>query len=312
MRVQRYFRISVYTILLVCLALTPSVAEGSEGGLRFTIMVSKFDNDVYGYHGHYDLGHSWQTIMTAALGETESFIVVGESDMRQEAMNEQAFAASGATKQGLKTPKRGQMTPAQLLVKGVITHYEQSKSGEKGGLRFRNVQVGGNKEKTVVRATVYVVDSATGMVVASSNFEGQSAKRKMNLKFWKGRTSGDVGTHNNDSSSEALMDAIEQTIDWMVGKLPSIPWRGEIVMVKGGTVIVNRGAREGVRPGERFIAGEATVLNDPDTGEVLDYELDVQARLQVDKVKEKIAYCRVVDGDATLLFEGMGVARAGT
>ena len=312
MPLNKHARAAITSFLILAMMTPLSLATESTGGLRFTIMVSKFDSRTAGYQGRFDLGDSWKTIMTAALGENENFIVVGETDMRDESMQEQAFGASGATVQGHKTPTRGNMTPAQLLVKGVITHYEQNSSGEQGGLRLKHMRIGAGKDKTVVRATVYIVDSASGMVVASNNFEGGASKRSLNLKFWKGGKAGDLGKYQADSSSKALIDAIDQTIEWITGKLPSIPWRGEIVLVKQNTVIVNRGEREGVRPGESFIAGEATVLRDPDTGEVLDYDIDVQARLQVDRVKEKIAYCTVVTGDVTLLYEGMGIARTGT
>jgi len=38
----------------------------------------------------------------------------------------------------------------------------------------------------------------------------------------------------------------------MAGRLPSVPWRGTVVMVRDGKVYVNRGTREGatiLRPG---------------------------------------------------------------
>lgn len=306
------FRLLLSTLCLVLLLFPASFVEASTGGLRFTIMVTKFETSMTNYRGHHDLGDSWRTIMTAALGEHDNFIVVGETDMRDEAMKEQAFGASGATVQGLKTPTRGKMTPAQLLVKGVITHFETNSSGDKGGFGFKNVRIGAGKDKTVVRATVYVIDSTSGMVVASKNFEGNASKKRLKLAFWKDGKSGDFSKYDNDSASKALIDAIDQTIEWIAGELPSIPWRGEIVMVKKDSIVVNRGSREGVQPGEQFIAGEATVLHDPDTGEVLDYDIDAQARLVVDKVRDKVAYCSVVHGDATLLYKGMGIARDDT
>lgn len=296
------------TLLLVS-ALLQAAPSAAQGGLRYTIMVSKFENSVSSWKGHFDLGDSWSTIMTAALGENERFIVIGEHDMRREALDEQAFGASGATVQGAKTPQRGNMTPAQLLVKGEITHFESNSSGEDGGFRIKNLKLGGSKQKTVVRATVYIVDSATASVVASKNFEGTSQKRNLKMQFWKNGKSGNYGKAEDESTAAALIDAIDQTIEWMVGRLPSILWRGEIVLVKGNTVVINRGLREGVREGETFTAGESTMLRDPDTGEVLDEDINEQARLKVDRVKEKVAYCKVIDGDASLLYEGMGISR---
>ena len=64
------------TFLLLTLTLTAAPAE-AQGGLRFTVMVSKFENEVPRWRDQWDLGDSWRTTMTAALGENEKFIVVG-------------------------------------------------------------------------------------------------------------------------------------------------------------------------------------------------------------------------------------------
>ena len=54
--------------------------------------------------------------------------------MRGAALDEQDFAASGRTAGGKKAPATGQMTPAQLLVKGAITHVQGDTGGAGGGI----------------------------------------------------------------------------------------------------------------------------------------------------------------------------------
>ena len=53
-------------------------------------------------------------MLTDSLQQSGHFIVLGEADMRDAAMKEQDFAASGRTAGGDKTPVKGNMTPAQL------------------------------------------------------------------------------------------------------------------------------------------------------------------------------------------------------
>ena len=127
---------SVVSTLALALALTvfalPMAAQ--TGGMRYTITVTKFENQA-GWRGQWDLGDAWGTVLTDILNQSGRFIVLGETDMRNEALAEQDFAASGRTAGGSKAPATGQMTPAQLLVKGAITHVQSSTSGGRGSCR---------------------------------------------------------------------------------------------------------------------------------------------------------------------------------
>ena len=114
------------------LAALASAAVFAEGGnLRYSIMVNKFENKA-NWRGQWELGDAWGTILTDQLVQSGKFIVLGEADMRGAAMQEQDLAASGRTAGGKKAPKMGRMTPAQLLVKGAITHVQETKGGGGG------------------------------------------------------------------------------------------------------------------------------------------------------------------------------------
>ena len=70
---------------------------------------------------------------------------------------------------------------------------------------------------------------------------------------------------------------------------------------------VNRGSREGVGAGQEFVVGEANVVRDPDTGEVLDQSVNEVARLEVSQVKEKLSICTVKSGNVAAIKRGMMV-----
>ena len=112
-------------------ALFSGAAFAQAGNLRYTIMVNKFENKA-NWRGQWDLGDAWGTILTDQLVQSGKFIVLGEADMRGAAMAEQDLGASGRTAGGKKTPKAGRMSPAQLLVKGAITHVQETKGGGGG------------------------------------------------------------------------------------------------------------------------------------------------------------------------------------
>ncbi len=294
--------------LVVCLAIILSgvPAYAQEGGLRYTISVSKFENRA-GWRGYWDLGDAWGTVMTDMLHQTGQFIVLGETDMRGEALAEQDLAASGATAQGAKTPVTGQMTPAQLLVKGAITHVQDSTTGGRGGVRIKGFRVGGKKDTAEINATIYIVDSTTGQIVATSSVVGESDRKGARFGYSGSSWGANAGVHQNENVGKAVESAVSDSVEWMLTQLPSIPWTGTVALAKDGKVYVNRGSREGVSPGQTFVVGDVDVIRDPETGEVLDESMNEVARLQVDSIKEKLSICSVISGDSSGVQKGMRV-----
>lgn len=290
-------------------AVTAAALAG--GNLRYSITVSEFKNEA-GWHGKWSIGDGFSTMMTAALNDSGNFIVLGDTAMRNEAMAEQDFGASGRTAGGKKTPKIGRMTPAQLLVRGSITHVQNSTTGGKGGISFKGIRLGGSKDSAEINMTIYLVDSETGQVKASSEVVGQSARKGLDVGYYGsklGGLTGGMSGFKNDNVGKACADAVSQCVTFLSEQIESIPWEGSVVMVTGDKIVVNRGTREGVESGMQFSAGGIEELVDPDTGEVLDSEMTTVATLEVTSVKEKIAYCKALSG-ADKVEKGMSVFRA--
>jgi len=284
----------------------PAVAQDNAGGLRYTITVSKFENRA-GWAGQWNIGDAWGTVLTDMLNQTGQFIVLGETDMRYAAMDEQDLAASGATAGGKKAPVTGQMTPAQILVKGAITHVQNDTGGMGGGIRIKGIRLGGGGGKGEVNATIYMVDSTTGQVLASKSVVGTSERKSMNVGYATGSWGASFGGHSNDNVGIAVQDACAEAVGFLLEQLPGFPWTGTVVLVKGSKVYVNRGTREGVSVGQTFTVGDVEVLRDPDTGEVLDESMTEVARLRVSEVKEKLSIADVTSGSASAVSKGMTV-----
>lgn len=292
--------LSLSIVLSICLLLVaPSDAQAaSDGGnLRYSITVEDFPNES-SWRGQWNLGHGFTTIMTDLLQESGRFIVLGDSAMRGAAMAEQDFGASGRTAGGKKTPKIGRMTPAQLLVRGSITHVQET-GGGKGGINFRGISIGGGGASAEVNITMYLVDTETGQVAASTKVTGTSGKRGLGVGFYGsqlGGLTGNLSGFTKDNVGKACEDAVRQGVAFMIDQLENISWEGSVMLVKGDQIIINRGTREGVTPGMVFEVGEVEELVDPDTGEVLDSDMTTIAELEAVKVKEKITYCKAKSG----------------
>jgi curli biogenesis system outer membrane secretion channel CsgG len=301
-------KMSRFVLAFACLSLVAAgaFADTATGGLRYSITVTKFENKA-GWSGQWDLGDAWGTVLTDLLSQTGKFIVLGEKDMRAEALGEQDFAASGRTAGGKKAPATGQMTPAQLLVKGAITHVQDNTAGGGGGISLHGIRVGGGGGKGEVNATIYIVDSSTGQVLASKSVVGVSNKKALNLGYSGAGFSGDVGGFKNDNVGKAVESACGEAVKFMIEQLPKIPWSGTVVQTAGGKVYINRGTREGVAVGQKFIIGTAEIIRDPDSGEVLDTNVTEIARIEVTEAKEKLSIAKVTNGTATGIRKGMEV-----
>ena len=300
-------RLVLAALCVTTLAATSAFAQ--QGGLRYSITVTKFDNAA-GWSGRFDIGDAWGTVLTDLLTQSGKFIVLGEKDMRNEAMGEQDFAASGRTAGGNKAPVTGQMTPAQLLVKGKITHVQDDTAGGRGGVSFGGIRVGGSGGKGEVNATIYIVDSTTGQVLASKSVVGTAGKRGLGVGYSGAGFSGDVEGFKNDNVGKAVEAACGEAGKFLTDQLPKIPWTGSVVQVANGKVYINRGSREGVSVGKNFVVGTSEVIRDPDSGEVLDTNVTEIARLEVTEVKEKLSIAKISSGKATGVKKGMAITPA--
>jgi curli biogenesis system outer membrane secretion channel CsgG len=276
------------------------------GGLRFTIEVAKFENHA-NYSGPFQLSDTWGAMLTDSLQQTGHFIVLGEADMRDAAMKEQDFAASGRVVGGDKAPVTGNMTPAQLLIKGEITNF-QTTSGSHQGIGFGGINLAMGGDTAEINTVIYVVDSTTGQVVASKKVIGTAKSSGMSVGFSNRDWSGDMGSFKKTNVGTAMEKAIDDGVAFIVTQLPSLHWSGNVILVNGPHVYINRGAREGVAVGQIFKVGTSEILRDPATGETLDVAFTEKGQIRADTVKEKISICSIVSGEG--LDKGMSVAPA--
>jgi hypothetical protein len=143
--------------------------------------------------------------------------------------------------------------------------------------------------------------------VASTNVIGVAKQKGADVAYNTGDWGTAFGGEVNDNVGLAVQDACALAVGFVVDQLSSVTWSGSVILVKGDKIYVNRGVREGVATGQRFLVGEVEVLRDPDTGEVLDESMTQVATLACDQVKEKLSICSVEMGNAADVTKGMTV-----
>lgn len=286
--------------LVALLVISSAVHAESGGNLRYSISVTKFPNES-SWSGQWAVGDGFTAILTDALQQSGKFIVLGDNEMREAAMQEQDFAASGRVAGGKKAAEIGRMTPAQLLVRGSITHVQYETAGGGGMFNFKGISLGGGGGKAEVNITIYLVDSETGQVKASQKVVGQAGRRSLGVGYYGSKLGGLTGNlegFQKDNLGKACEDAVVQCVEFLSAQLEGIPWEGSVMAASDSRIIINRGSREGVVSGMQFSVGAVEELVDEDTGEVLDVEMTSVGQISVTEVKEKIAYCTPLAGVA--------------
>ena len=142
--------------------------------------------------------------------------------------------------------------------------------------------------------------------MASKKVIGTAKSSAMSVGFVDRDFGGDIGGFKKTNVGTAVEQATDQGDAFIITQIPNLHWSGNVILVKGPQVYINRGSREGVAVGEVFKVGSSEVLRDPATGETLDVAFTEKGQIKVVSVKEKIAICAVVTGDG--LENGMSVA----
>ena len=283
---------------IFCFLFTNSLPVWAAGSskLRYSIIVEKFENKS-NWSGQWDLGDAWGAVLTDSLNQTGKFAVIAEKDMRAAAMEEQDFATTGRVAGGgKKVATMGNLTGAQILVKGVITHFAEDTAGGAGGISFKGIRLGAKGGSSEINVTMYMMDSSTGQVMASKKCYGKVNNTGLSVGLTRNEFDGDVSGFKKTNAGKAMEAAIDEGVKFMTEKLENIPWSGSVVLIKADKVYINRGTREGVEKGMKFDVGKSEIVKDPDTGEVLDESLEKTGSIQVESVKDKGAICKTLSG----------------
>lgn len=266
-------------------------------GLRHAVGVKNFVNEA-GWRGHWELGDNLSTMLESSLFDTGRFVVV-ERENLGDVVAEQDLAASGRTAAATKVAQTGKIRPAKYLAGGAITEVVDDTSGGGGGIRVKGFNIGLKGKKAQVTIIAKLIDSTTGEIVNKHRIVGKPGGIGIKLGYSTSGFSGDLGGFTKTPLGEAAQDAINQAAKWFALEMEEIPFTGTVVKGADGQVIINRGEQFGVAVGQELImrtAGEELI--DPDTGEILDREEGKTiGTIVVTKVREKIAYCEVTDGE---------------
>lgn len=268
--------------------------------LKKTVAVFDFQNDS-GYNALGNLGQDFSTQLSDALVQSGKFTVLTRKDL-DVVFAEQDLAASGRMAKS-SAAATGKAIPAQILIKGQITEFEENKSGGGQGLSIEGFSIGTQKSSAHIAVIVQLVDSTTGEIVDSQRVEGEARAGGLSFGY-----SGSFGINSSNFKKTPLGKAVQMAIDravvYVSDKLSSLPWKGKVMLVKeDGTVFVNSGTNTGVSSGSVFsVYREGEPLVDPDTGIELGRENTKIADIKITEVQDKFSKA-TVEGFAQMPIE---------
>ncbi len=263
----------VYTGPKKRIAVMPMTAEGKTGDLFGQwANIYKSQNRVYTSE---DVGNRLTEMLTTALFDTGRFVILERQnigDIRDE-------IAIGAELGNEKTAvKKGSVLGAQILVRAAVTEFENTSSGQGGGLSIKGFKIGGGKGKAKVVIDVRMYDAGSSRVLYNASADGDSSSQGGSIALNIGSFGVGAGAEKNEPIERATRNAIEKAVMFIVAKMDAVPWEGRIATVKeDGTIYLNRGSDDGLKVGDRLIvykAGEP--ITDPETDEIIGREEDVR------------------------------------
>jgi curli biogenesis system outer membrane secretion channel CsgG len=303
------FTIALFAATYSCFGLFGRKTETEDGnaelnlppynGIKHAIGVLPFE-EIYRWRGDYDLRANMTTMLENVLLESGRFVVV-ERESIKKTMMEQDLQSSGRAAQASDVAQTGQIRSAKYLAKVKITGVEMNESGQKGGLSFKGVSVGGSGGKAQIEIIVEIFDSSTSEIKASQRIVGKAGKRGISVGFRRSGLGGNFGGFSKTPIGEAAYDCVAQAAKFLAGKFEEYPINGTVIMTADdGSVVIDIGSQYNVAEGTKFqvrTAGE--VMIHPRTGEVLGRsEGKVTATIQVtNRIFEKFSYCDLLDGE---------------
>lgn len=276
-----------------------SLAQSEYKGIKHAVGVTEFEN--VNYNRYYnELANDLAAMFEAALFETGRFVIVERKELG-DIVTEQDLQASGRAATAKTVAQTGMIRSARYIATGSVTRVDAKTTGNDGGIAFKGIRLGGGSDKAEIELVVKLVDTTSGEVVASKRVLGKAGGARIRVGFYHDGVSGNLANFAKTPLGEAAQDCISAASDFVASEMEDYDITANVVIVKSDDMIViNRGESYGVSAGNLFEIREAgEVLTDPDTGEILDiFEGEVTGAIEVTRVSEKVAYCKLIDGIA--------------
>jgi curli biogenesis system outer membrane secretion channel CsgG len=261
-----------------------------------------------------DIGKGVTDLLVKYLVQDGTYSVI-ERNALDKIMAEQNFSNSDRANPN-SAAKIGKILGVDAMIVGSITQFgnETKNTGVGGGGGgFGGFGLGGIKHsnsKAIVNIDARIVDIDTAEILGVAEGHGESSRSSTSLTGgggnWRGFGAGNVDFGSSDFQETILGEAVKASVEQMsaglVADAPKLSARvivvsGLVAAVDGGQVILNVGAKSGVKVGDQLSIERITrTIKDPATGQVLRQMTQPVGVVRVTDVDDVSAVCQPVSG----------------
>lgn len=271
----------------------PSSAPAPPQGRKKRVAVFDFDyatvqsstSALFGTN--VDVGKGISDLLVKHLVQDGTYSVLERKAM-DKILAEQNFSNSDRANPN-SAAKIGKLLGADAIIVGSITQFGNDTKTEKvggSGGGWSSFGVGGfshKKSKAIVAADARIVDIDTGEILGVADGKGESSRESTSLLGgggnWHGWGAGAVDFSNSDFQQtilgEAVNAAVKQMSTGVIADNVKLQTRtviveGLVAAVDSGQIILNCGAKAGLKVGDQLTVGRVTKeIKDPATGKVI-------------------------------------------
>lgn len=255
-------------------------------GPKKRVAVTRFDNRVKGTYGSWNIGDAMAEMLTTELIKTGRFIVV-ERQALQDMLGEQEMGQAGIIKKETAA-KVGQVLGAQIIVRGVVSEFQQNESGGGGGIGIGGFGFGLRSSNAHVAVDIRLIDSTTGQVLQSHNAAGKAESSGVGVSAISRDVNFNAASFRNAPIGQATRQAISNAVSFIIATMEKVPFSAKVIKFDKGKVYINAGSSMNIHSGLNFSVysvGEDIV--DPDTGLTLGADEKLIGTVEVQDVQEK-------------------------
>jgi len=319
MKIFRIMPASVAAMALLAATLVvPSQAQGAKRRPRIAVMdfdyatVQTVSASIFGTN--VDIGKGIVDLLVTDLVKDGTYSII-ERKQLDKILAEQNFSNSNRA-DATSAARIAKVLGVDAIIVGSITEFgnETKHTGLGGvggnwhGVGLGNIGHSNSKANVAITARIINVDTAEIMGVADG--KGQSSRASTNLLGGGGNWSGfgggsaDFGNSNFQQTiiGEATKAAVDQLSTNLVGEAPKISTRtvvveGVVAAVEGNQIILNVGAKTGIKVGDQFNVERVTKeIKDPTTGNILRRLATTVGVVKATDVDDVSAICEPVSG----------------
>jgi curli biogenesis system outer membrane secretion channel CsgG len=320
MKIPRIFPASVASLALLAGVLALPAHSQDAPKRRPRIAVLDFDYAtvqtasaaVFGTN--VDIGKGIVDLLVTGLVKDGSFSVI-ERKALDKILAEQNFSNSNRADPN-SAAKIGRLLGVDAIVEGSITEFGNETKKRNiggGGGNWGGFGLGGighSNSKANVALTARIINIDTGEIMAVADGTGQSSRSSTSMLGgggnWHGFGGGNADFGSSDFQQTIIGEAVKTAVDQLTANLVTqaskvgvrtITVEGLVAAVDGGQIVLNVGAKAGIKVGDQFNVLRVTKeIKDPATGSVLRRLTTSVGVVKATDVDDISAICTPVSG----------------